>query len=746
MDRYFKKLSSVDSSSVEPSLLQPQESSNENKNKVDLENLPSDPGERPDIMSYPPNLIEQVRRAYLLKGPCQPRNHDFRPTVDGNRKRKFVSHWFDEFKDWLEYSVTKEAAFCLYCYLFSRLHGNGQDAFVSGGFTVWRKKERLRDHVGNHKSAHNRCRLACEDLMNQAQHIEVSFAKQSTQSKLDYRLRLNATIISLRYLIMQGLPFRGHDESEESLNQGNFLEFLKVISSCNEEIASVVLKNAPENLNLTSPDIQRDIINAFDVETTKAIVHDMGNEFFSILVDECRDVSVKEQMGVVVRYVDKYGCVIERFLGVVHVSDTAATSLEKALDYLLSTYDLSISSLRGQGYDGASNMRGEFNGLKSLILKRNSSAYYVHCFAHQLQLTIVAVAKKHKIVGSFYNSISRLCNTVGGSCKRRDILREKQRENIIKEIASDEISTGRGLNQEMSLKRPGDTRWSSHYGTLVSLIHLYSSIVDVLEYVGEDGHDDSIRAEADDVLEIINSFEFVFVLHLMKQILGITHELSQVLQKKDQDIVNAMNLVKVAKSRLQIMREKDWDILLADVSRFCSKYDLDVLDMEDEFVARKKGRRRAEKMKNLHYYRVELFCSVIDLQAQELNQRFNEVNTDLVLCMSCFDPRDSFSAFDLEKLLRLARYYPSEFSEVALSELENQLENFIFDVRIDEKFSQISGISGLAQKMVSTRKHEVFPMVYLLVKLSLILPVATASVERAFSAMKIIKTSLRNSM
>ncbi|XP_042051382.1 uncharacterized protein LOC121796640 [Salvia splendens] len=67
MDRYFKKLSSVDSSSVEPSLLQPQELSNEDKSKVDLENLPSDPGERPDIMSYPPNLIEQVRRAYLLK-------------------------------------------------------------------------------------------------------------------------------------------------------------------------------------------------------------------------------------------------------------------------------------------------------------------------------------------------------------------------------------------------------------------------------------------------------------------------------------------------------------------------------------------------------------------------------------------------------------------------------------------------------------------------------------------------------
>ncbi|XP_042065386.1 uncharacterized protein LOC121808890 [Salvia splendens] len=168
--------------------------------------------------------------------------------------------------------------------------------------------------------------------------------------------------------------------------------------------------------------------------------------------------------------------------------------------------------------------------------------------------------------------------------------------------------------------------------------------------------------------------------------------------------------------------------------------------MKDEFVPRGKVNRRAEKRKNLCYYRVEIFCSVIDMQAQELNHRLGEINTDLLSCMACFDPRDSFSAFDLEKLLRLASYYPSEFSGVALKELENQLESFIFDVRIDENFSQVFGIGGLAKKIVSKRKHENFPLVYLLVKLSLILPVATASMERAFSAMKFIKSTLRNSM
>nr|KYP54913.1 hypothetical protein KK1_001113 [Cajanus cajan] len=53
----------------------------------------------------------------------------------------------------------------------------------------------------------------------------------------------------------------------------------------------------------------------------------------------------------------------------------------------------------------------------------------------------------------------------------------------------------------------------------------------------------------------MQNFEFVFTLHLMKNILGITHELSQALQKSDQDIVNAMKLVSVSKQILQAMRD-----------------------------------------------------------------------------------------------------------------------------------------------------------------------------------------------
>ena len=105
------------------------------------------------------------------------------------------------------------------------------------------------------------------------------------------------------------------------------------------------------------------------------------------------------------------------------------------------------------------------------------------------------------------------------------------------------------------MKRHGDTRWGSHYGTLISLITLLSSIIEVLEIIVDDGMNSEQRCEASNLLDSIQSFDFVLSLHLMRNVLGVTNELSKALQRKDQDIVNAMSLVKVCKQRLQMMRD-----------------------------------------------------------------------------------------------------------------------------------------------------------------------------------------------
>ena len=63
-------------------------------------------------------------------------------------------------------------------------------------------------------------------------------------------------------------------------------------------------------------------------------------------------------------------------------------------------------------------------------------------------------------------------------------------------------------------------------------------------------------------------------------------------------------------------------------------------------------------------------------------------------------------------------------------------------MRIDGRFFNVEDLVSLAKKMKKTMKYRVFPMIYRLIELTLLLPVATISVERVFSAMKVVKTDL----
>ncbi|CAN0917742.1 Zinc finger MYM-type protein 1 [Linum grandiflorum] len=319
---------------------------------------------------------------------------------------------------------------------------------------------------------------------------------------------------------------------------------------------------------MTSPDVQKDIVNAIATEATKTIIHDLGDDLFTILVDEARDVSVKEQMAIVLRYVNQEGSIVERLLGISHVNDTKALTLKTKIDYMLVSHGLSFSRLRGQGYDGASNMKGEINGLKILILAENPSAYYVHCFSHQFQLTLVAVAKSHGDVSGFFTQVSSLINLVGSSCKRRDNIRDSQARKVEEALCHGELEMGRGLNQEIGLKRPSDTRWGSHFRILFDLHTIFSSLIVLLGVIEDEGGDS--KGEANCMLKLLQSFEFAFILKMMTTVLSITNDLSIALQRKEQDILNAMRLFQVAKLRLQEMMDNGWEPLLDDVISFCN--------------------------------------------------------------------------------------------------------------------------------------------------------------------------------
>ncbi|CAL2255229.1 unnamed protein product [Prunus armeniaca] len=593
-------------------------------------------------------------------------------TLMGESNRRFLVKWFDSFV-WLEYSKEKDAAFCFHCYLFKcdfdKQGKAGSDVFIEKGFKNWRKgPENFRDHVGQVGSLHNKATQHCTDLMNQKQHVETIVIKQTDQARVNYRILLIAALDCTRYLLRQGFPFRGHDESETSTNRGNYVELLKFLADHDEKVHAVVFENAPRNLKYIAPNIQKELVNSCATETIDAIISDMGDAFFSILVDESHDVSIREQMAVVFRYVNKKGQVIERFVGVQYVFDTTSSKLKEAIEQLISSTNLSMSRLRGQG--------------------EYPQAYYVHCFAHQLRLALVAVAKGNENIATFFTTASSVVNIIGASCKRRDALREQQQKDIMKALEIDDLEMGRGLNQETTLKRPCDTRWNSHYDTLLSIKTMFHPVVKVLEWIVDDVNQDNL-GEANRLLKEIQTFDFVFHLYLMRFILGITNDLSKALQKKYQDIVNAMMLVQRCKQKPQSVMDDDFDDLLGQVSMFCSKNDIDVSNMDDLFVPQGRSRRKAQKITNHHYYRVDLFLTIIDKQLVELNNCFTESSTE---------------------------------------------------------FSSLNGITDLTEKLVNTGRNRIYNYMYLLLTLTLVLPVTTASVERAFSTMNIVKTPLRNKM
>ena len=275
---------------------------------------------------------------------------------------------------------------------------------------------------------------------------------------------------------------------------------------------------------------------------------------------------------------------------------------------------------------------------------------------------------------------------------------------------------------------------------------MWDSVVEVLHGISLDGADADDRGLASGFMINMETFEFVLILHLMLRVLGLTNDLSQALQQKDQNIVCAMNMIVSVKSLLQKLRDDGWEPLLISTTNFCAARNIIVPNMDDNISARGYPRRSRKMVTCLHHYKVTIFNEVLDRNIVEMNNRFSETSTRLLKCIACLDPRDSFSNFDHDKLVELANIYSIDFSSQELYLLTDQLNIYIDVMKRSTEFLACDSLSSLALKLVQSRQHLVFPLVYRLIRLALTLPVATASVERVFSAMNIIKTDLRNKM
>ncbi|TVU32376.1 hypothetical protein EJB05_24105 [Eragrostis curvula] len=587
--------------------------------------------------------------------------------------------------------------------------------------------------VGPPKGSNNREMEHSKIFDSKRRSASPAASSNCSESGNPYEVCLRISLVCARYLLRQGIPFY-HIDPSYTWDKGHFLEMVDWYQGFDKNVKRAFDMLGPDRCHeMASIQFQKDMVKACAEEVAQAIREEIGDSRFSVLIDDTTDISNKEQMGIILRFVNKQGKVVERFLGLEWVNDTTPTAIKGYLVGLLARHGLSISRIRGQGYNGDSNMRGDFNDVQRQIRDENSHAFYVHCFAFQLESLLVSISSSSSgPISFFFNNVSMIVAATSKPCMTDDA--EKRRRAVLDWLESCELFSRHRL-QEV----PGDTKWGSHHTTLGLIDTMWDLVLEVLMIVDESGCRDS-RASLS--ITEMETFEFVFILKMMLKLFAMTNELSLVLQRKDQDIIQAVGLVVDVNERLKTLRDNGWEALLEDVKNFCVAKDIEVPNMDEHRTMFGRSRLDGITVTELHHYRVQIFFAAIDSIRTEMAHRFNDAALDLLVSFSCLDPRRNFSQFDVDKLARLADIYSEDFLRDDCAIIKDQLEAYNCHVKRHVEFSTCHDIASLAAKMVETKLHLTFPLVYRLIELALLLPMATASIERMSSAVNLIPTEM----
>ena len=268
-------------------------------------------------------------------------------------------------------------------------------------------------------------------------------------------------------------------------------------------------------------------------------------KFYSVIADEVTDTANKEELSISLRFVLD-GTVKEVFVDFVEVERITGQVLAQAILQWLSTHDLSPTNLRGQCYDGASNMSGAVSGCKSIVQREAPLALYFHCAAHRLNLAVVSACKiqQFKNAESYVGEIARFLNF---SAKRQRAL----------DKAIDVCTTGAKAKK---LKDACRTRWVYRIDSYVVFLELLPAVHAVHPSMHQElGTDWNWNGEtitkANGFLFQLQSPSFLIAFKILLCILYVLRELTVKLQMQAIDVTYAYQQVTSVVSTLKKMRE-----------------------------------------------------------------------------------------------------------------------------------------------------------------------------------------------
>jgi hypothetical protein len=304
--------------------------------------------------------------------------------VIGKNKRRVPSSIFEESRSAFAYSVKKDAVFCAPCCVFAAT----DELFVRQCHNDW-------SNIEKHVQRHLKCKTHLSAVEASLEFLKVCNNKQeSVQSQLSKayndkirqnRSALAAIVKTIAVCGRQNIPLRGHTD-----DRSNFIALLQYRSECDDNLRTH-LASCPGNAKYISHDIQNELIQLCGEQILSSIVDECRQaRFFSLIVDETTDISVREQVSIVVLYINNEGKRQEQFLCFQETYETTGDTLYNLLCDKMVALGLNKNKVVGLGFDGAANMSGKFKGVQARFSADVPEAQFIHCRAHCLNFTILS--------------------------------------------------------------------------------------------------------------------------------------------------------------------------------------------------------------------------------------------------------------------------------------------------------------------------------------------------------------------
>ncbi len=354
----------------------------------------------------------------------------------------------------------------------------------------------------------------------------------------------------------QGLAMRSHRDDRvlwedecEGGNEGNFIQLVRFRAETDKVLAHHLSK-CPRNARYTSKTIQNELLKVVGDRIQNDILEEVKcANFYSIIADEVTDVSNKEELSFVIRYIHD-GHIREVFVDFVEVERITGKVLGEAILKWLRDHNISPADMRGQCYDGASNMAGARSGVKSIVQKDAPKAMYIHCAAHRLNLAIMSACgiQAFKNAESYVGEIARFYRF---SPKRQRLLDKA-------------IEASSQMLKAKKLKDLCRTRWVERINSYAVFLELLPAIHMCLEAMvnlsthpdlGIDWNwDGETITKANGFLFQLQSSTFLVSFLILMEFFQIIREVTVKLHSKAMDVLYAYKKVKGVVSIFTTMR------------------------------------------------------------------------------------------------------------------------------------------------------------------------------------------------